>query len=67
MKKRKMYALYNRDDELAFVGTCKECVEFLGHSVNTFRSMASRHNRGIVKKGHKYSIYTLEEEKEENE
>lgn len=50
MKKRKMYALYNRDDELAFVGTCKECAKFLGHSVNTFRSMASKHNRGLVKK-----------------
>ena len=48
MKKRKMYALYNRDDELAFVGTCKECAKFLGHRVNTFRSMASKHNRGLV-------------------
>lgn len=63
MKKRKMYALYNRDDELAFVGTCKECAKFLGHRVNTFRSMASKHNRGLVE----FKIYTLEEEKEENE
>lgn len=67
MKKRKMYALYNRDDELAFVGTCKECAEFLGHKVPTFRSMASKHNRGLVKKGRNYKIYTLEKEKEEND
>lgn len=63
----KTYALYNRDDELVFVGTSKECAKFLGHGISTFRSMASKHNRGVVKKGYKYSIYTLKEEKEEND
>lgn len=64
---KKTYAIYNHNDELIFVGTCKECAEFLGHKVPTFRSMASKHNRGLVKKERNYKIYTLEKEKEENE
>lgn len=39
---KKLYALYNHDEELCFVGTSEECCEFVGCSRYTFQSSKSR-------------------------
>lgn len=31
-----IYALYNRDDEILFVGTSKECIDYIGCTRNAF-------------------------------
>lgn len=39
---KKFYALYNHDEEICFVGTAKECCDFIGCSYKRFFQSKSR-------------------------
>ena len=58
MKKRnKVYAIYNKEDELLFIGDLHDCCDFLNISSNAFFKRLNRKNKGI---------YIIEEESSEN-
>lgn len=58
MKKRnKVYAIYNNQDELLFIGNVHDCCEFLNISSNAFFKRLNRKNK---------HIYIVEEDSLEN-
>ena len=56
----KEYAIYNREDELVFMGNAHKCSEFLKCSEDSFRCRVSRLSKGKVKNP-KFRIYKVED------
>ncbi len=52
-KKNTLYAIYDNDDCILFVGTSKECASFLGITLQSFYTVVTK---GLKKKYHIYSI-----------
>lgn len=58
----KYYAVYNKSDELKFVGTSKEVADYLECDLNTFYSQFSFFRKGRRKSMNKHKVYEVEDE-----
>lgn len=59
-KKRKIYAIYDKDDNYCFSGDVHECAEYLEVSKDTVYAMASKTRDGTSTYRHK--LYILEDD-----
>ena len=62
----KLYAIYNKQDEIVCVGSSKECSKFLEVTIDSFYTYVSK----IIKeklKNRKYMIYVMEDKEVYNE
>lgn len=51
MAKNCDYAIYNKRDELVFVGNVIECCKFMGYNLATFRSLIHKTKKGLRSNG----------------
>lgn len=58
----KEYAVYDTDETCVFVGTSKECAEFMGVTIASFYSNVTRTKQGKLKGIYGYRVYEIEED-----
>ena len=51
MAKNCDYAIYNKRDELVFVGNVIECCRYMGYNLATFRSLIYKTKKGLRSNG----------------
>lgn len=59
---KNIYAIYNRYDELLFVGNMHECCDYLEVTQSTFYVMLNKHLHNRAKRVDKYKIVKVEDD-----
>ena len=63
-KNKYFYAIYDKHENLVFVGNSNECREFLDTTMSSFYCLVTRTANGIIK-GYKYRVYKIESGEED--
>ena len=58
---KKIYSVYDSNDQCVCVGTAQECMAYTGYTLGSLRSNASRTKSG-ERKGCTYRIYVVEDD-----